>query len=1143
MTRPLFALPPQEREARAAAIDPLASVFLSANAGSGKTTILTSRVIRLLLEGVAPARILCLTYTKAAAAEMQNRVFDTLAGWVRLDDVALGEKVAALTGGPAPAARLALARQLFARAVETPGGLKIQTIHAFAERLLHLFPIEANVPFRFTAVDDLAQAEMLRAARRATIRAALAAPEGALGRAFGHLAALVAEDGLETLLAEALPALRRLDCLDDLPAARRAHLARALGLPPGADERHLERLVTRVFDAASWAERAGAMAAHPKAAKTDRETAEALRQAAEAKTARQALTTLGEGLITDKGTVRARLVTKEVAAADPGLAEALADLGAQVLEARDTLNALDALEASDALVTFGADVLARVTAAKRARALVDFDDMIALTERLVSDPGAAWVLEKLDGGIDHVLVDEAQDTTPQMWRILRDLTAEFFAGAGARTARRTVFAVGDEKQSIYSFQGARPEAFAGERAHYEGQVTGAGRLFNDRKLQLSFRTVGDVLDAVDRVFSAPERYRGLSAEPEPTVHTSARLGAAGFVECWPPVEQVRAVARDPWEEVDSPGRQSAQVLLARRIARHVAHLIAHDRFDDDGAPVRPGDIMILLQRRDPFFEAVIRALKQAGLPVAGADRMRLTEEQAVRDLIAAARTALLPEDDLTLAESLKSPLIGLTDDDLLRLAPGRTGSLYAALGASPDPHHRAARATIEQWISLAGRTTPHGFFSTLLSPMGGRRALLARLGPDAADGLAMFLASVRSREGRFPPSLQAEVEAFASLTGSLKRDQDHAGNTIRVMTVHGAKGLEARVVYLPDATRLPNIAKESPLIRQPLRGGPEALLLWGPGGRKARPGALEALHAERRALGMEEYRRLAYVAMTRARDRLYVAGWGDPAKINPESWYGMVTAGLDGAMVSGPDILGEGEVLRFRSTPQSAPVPGLERAGRRSSAALPEWIGRAAPDERLPAPPLAPSRAAAPSAGPLSPERDAAREAGLIAHRLIERLPEVPAAGRAALAQRMLAAHAPAMTAEARADLTARLLALLDDARAAPLFGPGSQPEVAIAGTVRLAGGRSHAALGRIDRLAVLEDRVLVADFKTGRRPPEGPRATHLAQLALYRALLAGLYPDRPVEALLVWLREGRLEPVAPEGLDRALAEITAERT
>lgn len=1115
-------VPAHERAIRAEAGNPQNSVFLSANAGSGKTTILTGRVIRLLLDGVDPSGILCLTYTKAAAAEMQDRIFKELAAWVSLPDARLAEKIANLTGAAPQQAQILAARRLFARAIETPGGLKLQTIHAFAERLLHLFPFEANVPFRFTVIDEQARAELIRQAKHGTIVEALAKPEGPLGRAFDAVALSASDSGLDSLLDEAMPLFsgHGLDAVTE--ADRDRALRTALGLTP---DETAETLAAEVCSGALPAEAwAGAAAAIATGSATDQSLAETIRNALTLDGVQRARTYL-EVFLTKDGSPRKRLLTAPTAKRLPDIAAALAADAARAPGSLERFRAFDALERSGQLWTLAETVQERFVAAKQTRGMADFDDLIQRTLQLVADPGAAWVLCKLDSGITHVLVDEAQDTNPAMWDIVRELTAEFFAGAGAVRRARTIFAVGDEKQSIFSFQGAAPKAFAAARALYRQRAGDAGAPFVGRELKLSFRTVPDILTAVDAVFADPARRRGLSSEDIGTAHESARAGAAGFVEIWPLIVQQKDEARDPTEEVDAPGRHSADVLAARRLARHVGHLVRSGRYEDDGTRVRAGDIMVLVQRRDAFFDAVIRALKREQVPVAGADRIKLTEQIAVLDLLASARAALLPEDDLSIAEVLKGPLIGLDDADLLRLAPERVGALYAALAASPEAQHQAAHARIEGWRALARARGPFGFFQRILGKEGGRKQLLSRLGLDAAEAIDVFLTQAQAFEQREPPTLAGFLSAFAAFDGDVKRDQEQAGDAVRVLTVHGAKGLEARVVYLADAARLPVANKDPRVITF------DGALIWPPA-KKACPAAILNARATAQTARMEEYRRLLYVAMTRARDRLYVSGWTKEGGPAPDCWYAMIDAALQEHRREATNETGE-TVARWRLGNDIAPPAADAPAPQRPATALPEWIA-------TPAAAPVPQRRVSPSRALDVPEiadagRAGPRLRGGLVHLLLEVLPDLPQAEQEAQALRLIAARAPGLPAAAQRRIVSEALGMMRAPEAAAVFGTGSRAEAPIAGQVVLPSGETVAVSGRIDRLLVAADHIVVADFKSG-RPQDG--AAHAAQLALYRALLARLYPGRPIDCLILWSRQARVERLDAATLDSAFAAL-----
>ena len=366
----------------------------------------------------------------------------------------------------------------------------------------------------------------------------------------------------------------------------------------------------------------------------------------------------------------------------------------RLIDLRERRRGAMALERSGALFVVATAILSTYARMKAERGALDFDDLIGRALALLTRSSAAWVLHKLDYGLDHLLLDEAQDAAPPQWRILAELTAEFFAGAGARGSNRTVFAVGDEKQSIFGFRGAAPEMLAEMKRLFAKRHSDAERPFADVLLTFSFRSSQTILDAVDMTFRSEAAWRGVAAPEEPPPrHLAIRRDLKGVVELWPPIAPVLTPDPEDWRlPLDHASPSDPQVLLAHRIATVIKQWrspASRERVVDprtgDVRPIRESDVMILVRSRNAFFEAMVRALKAAGLKAAGADRLTLKDHIAVMDLIAAGRAALLPDDDLTLASVLKSPLIGLDEDTLLKLAAKRSGSLAEALAALRRP--------------------------------------------------------------------------------------------------------------------------------------------------------------------------------------------------------------------------------------------------------------------------------------------------------------------------------------------------------------------------------------------------------------------------------------------------------------------------
>ncbi|GJD93771.1 double-strand break repair helicase AddA [Methylobacterium iners] len=1148
-----FVVDPITLESQRRAADPRVSAWVSANAGAGKTKVLTDRVVRLLLDGSAPGRILCLTFTKAAAANMAIRVFRRLGEWVTRDEAALAAELTELMGEPPRRETIERARRLFARAVETPGGLKIETLHALCERLLHMFPFEANVPARFVVLDDTQSREALEIETDNVLADAVSGTDIALGEALARVSPEATGDTLRKAIRTAIEARHVLGHRGGLDAPFE-ELARALGLAADETAEAIERRILEggLPDWPALAERLRTGKA------TDEQIAEDLLEAQRLRGAAEALDAYQGIFFTDKGDPKAdrSLGTKAVPDAVKDQLRAERD---RLIPLFDALRGARAQARTQALFTLAAEIHRRVEAQKARLGALDFDDLIHKTLDLLSRVGASWVLYKLDRGVDHVLIDEAQDTNPQQWEILRRITAEFAVGEGARELNRTRFAVGDPKQSIYSFQGAEPREFETTRSEWRSATLGADLAFADVSLNLSFRSAHGVLRAVDATFAVPDHYRGLSFEEGATrtIHTTARGGAPGGIELWCVEEPAEGPDPDAWAApVDAPEANAPAIVTARRIARAVKAWTTTG--DEDGHRRRPGDILILVRKRSAAFEEVIRALKAAGVPVAGQDRLDVAAHIAVADLVAAGRAGLLPADDLTLAGALKSPLAGLDDDDLVRIAARRelSETLEDALArhaAAGDPAAIRGEAALRRWITLAAAHGPFGFYAALLGPHGGRRSLVARLGGEAGDAIDVFLAAAAAAEqGGDAPSLDAFLARYVAGPGSgegghtVKRDLESGRDEVRVMTVHGAKGLEAPVVVVIDGCE-PLGRNDPPLLPMtPRRLAGEIPLppVWSTG-RTHDCSALAEARAELQVKAREEHNRLLYVAMTRAADRLVIAPYRGRDRETTASWCEMVRTGMEQAF-------GPGETLETSYGPitlwrEGEPASlSLAAAGvAPGTTTLPVWLEAPVPAETAATSPINPSGALSAAdgsrdAGPRQGDAEARRR-GLVVHALLEHLPRIAPEKRRSAAEGFVRARAPAMPATNRATIVRDVLHLLDEPGLAPLFAGEARAEVTLAGRV-IVGGRERSVFGRADRLAVASDVVHVAEFKTGRPPAMGTPLPQgeAAQIALYATLLGQIYPGRRIAPVLIWTCGPVIRRLDPGDLAGILATLAA---
>ena len=1117
-------LPPLKGEQQAAS-DPRAHVWLSASAGTGKTQVLSARVFRLLLAGVDPSAILCLTFTKAGAAEMAHRVNQRLAAWVRLKDTELFQDLQAL-GEPGGPDQIARARTLFARVLDAPGGgLRIQTIHGFCQGLLAAFPVEAGLTPGFRPLETREEAVLAREALAQML--GQAEREGRRGpvEAIGALSLRLGEGGAEAFLHECT---RRLPGLEALPAGIAPYLRRALDLPQGDIGEALAEgcaaidrdALARVAAAnAAWGTKNGLARADAVAAWLARDAAG---QAA-------GLADLHGVWAKADGDLRSFAKVQAPTDADYGeTATVLHGRCAALLSMATRAAYADLL--ADAL-TVGREYARAYDLAKRRVGGVDFDDLIRTAVRLLETPGIGeWVRFKLDQVTEHVLIDEAQDTNLDQWRIVGALADEFFVGRGIYAPRtRTLFTVGDWKQAIFGFQGTSPLNFAWAERHFGGKAADAqgdddwpehdrGLPFARLSLTHSFRSVAPILRFVDAaVAQVPEP--GLGAIGEVEEHASEVPGA-GAVTLWPPVVAGTAEDADGEEGwIDDSVRE-----LAARVARQVRRWLAEPlMLGAKGRALRPEDVMILVKRRGDLASLIVARLYAEGVPVAGVDRLRLNAPLAVQDLLAAIRFALQPDDDLSLASLLVSPLIGWTQDELMRAAPREGGSLWRHL---TQTQAEGRLAPLRRILARADFATPYQLLEEMLSgELDGRRNLIRRLGAEARDPIEELLSAALAFESTTTPSLQRFLEWFDRGDVEIVRDPSAPLDAVRVMTAHGAKGLQAPLVILADACIDPTRSPRSVLRWSPEEGAPPIPIFAPRGGERGGP--LDAVReaADRREL--EEHWRLFYVAATRAEEQLVIAGALGPGargQVPAASWY----AAADRALTA-LGVAADGEARVYVGGDAVAARPPTAPAATTDPDALPSWTREPAPQESRPPRPLAPSTLGDDTVAdpPPTPVMRAAAERGRLLHALFERLPGVAPADRAVAADRWLRDIGGVDDAAARAEMVAQVSRILDDPALAPLFGPASLAEAPIAATIP--DGRVIA--GTVDRLLVGDNVVRVLDFKTGRRVPDEPPPYHLAQMAGYAAALEAIFPGRRVEASLLYTAGPLLVTLTPADL------------
>ena len=1088
------------------AATPTASTWLSANAGSGKTRVLTDRVARLLLSGVQPQHILCLTYTKAAATEMQNRLFQRLGAWAMKPDVDLLAALADLgdEGRLKPGA-LAMARQLFARAIETPGGLRIQTIHSFCATLLRRFPLEAGISPQFTEMDD---------------RAARLMREQIINE--------MSDDLAPDLMAEMAAHYTGEDFFDLMEQVARHQSA--FSVPKTWDEiaaifalpqnEAPARICADVFLGHEMDLVAAIMPHLQAGSVTDQKLATRLAQINFSAPNLSDLATLetfllfGETAKTPFGAKIGTMPTKATQKTLNAHLEPFNNLMQRVELARPRRLALNAAQKTALLHRFADAFLPLYAKAKSQRGFLDFDDLILRARDLLTDRTvAAWVLFRLDGGIDHILVDEAQDTSPTQWQVIKLLAEEFSAGLGTRQDGRTLFVVGDKKQSIYSFQGADVAAFDENHLYFKHRFQAAGLQFQTSELQHSFRSSPAILRLVDMVFGA----RFPQAMGEQVEHIAFYDQTPGRVDLWRLEEPAKDDPDEEWENpIDLIAQSHHVARLADRIAAEISAMIADGVHIPNGnRAVHAGDFLILVQSRSPLFHEIIRACKQADLPIAGADRLNLGGELAVKDLAALLSFLATPEDDLSLAAFLRSPLGGWSEGDLYDLAQPRQGYLWEALRA--DTTHPD---TLAMLIDLRDQTDflrPYDLLERILTRHDGRRRLITRLGTEAEDGIDALLSQSLAYERSEIPSLTGFLNWLVRDDVTVKRQMDSAGERIRVMTVHGAKGLESPIVILPDT------CDRKPRENDEIFVMPDGTPIWKTP-KAATPLVIADLRDHRGEKTEQESLRLLYVALTRARSWLIVAGAGE-AKPDGMSWYRLVAAGMQAS--GAVELIGGMQRYAFGEWPANgaARVPAAV-----SETVLPIWATL----------PVGATETAAPLINPsdLGGDKvvsglssDMALIRGTALHQLLEHLPRFDTAEWPHIAARLV------RDAALCADVLAEATAILDNPDLIQIFAPDTLSEVAI--TAPVAGGQ---ILGAIDRLIVREDHILAVDFKSNQIVPssatEVPEGL-LRQMGAYAAGLEVIYPDKRIDLAILWTVTAQLMPLDRDIVRAAFARAT----
>lgn len=1195
---------PDPNKVQRQASDPNSSVWVSASAGTGKTKVLTDRCLRLMLNGSKAEDILCVTFTTAGASVMKNRLRQVLSKWSVCDEKTLRSDLRKLTGRTATIAQCKRARQLFAEFLETPGGMKIQTIHAFAQSMIKRFPIETGIPPYFEVMDDQTSSGLLRDAQAEILNSVRAENDTPLSNAVKMITPEVGEEDFVALLGEVTYRRDQFNKIirdhggleetiqsvyDYLGAERGTHskmlrdqVCHENGLP-NEEPPHVQALL----EAASTMIEQGS--------KADRDKGVIL-QAFWETPAEERWTLYDDYLsvfLTTTGDPRKRLATKACLTAIPALEQEME----RIQNGQEAIKTVNVANGTEALMILSDAVLVDYERRKRELNLLDYDDLIFYGNKLLEHKDdTAWALHKLGGNLSHILVDEAQDTNPEQWQIVASITREFFkpqrrtaANKNAKTAAKTnsrsrkkadktMFVVGDEKQSIYSFQRADPQEFNNRKKMFTKQVEKAGGKWQQVDMEVAFRSSPAIMNAVDAVFKNPDASDGLTFDEDIEIrHDPFRRGQAGEVSIFPVLKFQEPAPLKPWalplkmEEVSEPSMD-----LAEQIADKIKDMLDdQEKLPARKRSVNPGDFMVLVRRRSAFVDHLVRALKKRDVPVSGADRMSLREQVAVMDMVALGEFLLFPKDDYKLACFLKSPLVGMTDGDLEKIAIDRKEKtlwqsmeerVLEAREKNPDAEDDIFAKAYDYMQGLKeslDQERPYEFYSDVLmkpcpaSENSGLHAMYGRLGFEAEDPIVEFMNALERFERNHTPSLQGALAWLEAGQAEVKRDvsEDQENPRVKIMTVHGAKGLESPIVILPDTTGIPadNI-RSRPKLLWPNED--RKVPLWTPRAgleNKKFTEEREKLETERD----REYRRLLYVAMTRAEDRLMVYGYQNKRERDPSSWYSLIERGMAENL---PDI-----TIRDPETMENPKEPHIEHIVAQTGKVQPDGVKNVVKKKRKTSVPLwarTEAREAKPEMEKFRPSDGAEKASndndaektvksapsplwdkrekhqalvGTLVHELLEYLPNIPQEKWHETAKSYLDKPVWKISKDEKQQIHKAVLNVLEDPDFGFLFGPGSRAEVNIAGFVKK-DGETQKISGQIDRLVVKDNTVWIVDYKNGRKIPKDETEisqNYLLQLGAYRQALKQIYPDKRIRCALLWTRTAKLQPVPAVLLDK----------
>lgn len=1097
------------------AANPSSSVWVEASAGTGKTKVLSDRVLRLLLAKVEPSKILCLTYTKAAAVEMSERISRRLSSWAIQSQDNLEDELSQLLGDDFnkqnKSELLNFARTLFATLLDTPGGMKIQTIHSFCQDILKRFPIEAGISPYFEVMDTRASKDILQNIKIELFRQADGTgdcEDENLNKSIQYMAKNVSEFSFPKIMNMITENRSKINELiikynNDISLLIRT-LEKHLEVKSSLTQDDIKQKFMDDIDRVNFK---SSLLALQQGSSTDIGKANIFAIVGEHNFCGKDYDIYKNVFLTKDEKVRSSLATQKVVKQNPQILEFMQNEAQRIVDTNNKLTSLNVLQSTSSLLYIAKNIIDKYNAYKNVYSTLDYEDLIVITKNLLENRLVAdWVLFKLDGGIEHILIDEAQDTSPNQWAIIKALTNEFFAGIGSyeNKLERTVFVVGDRKQSIYSFQGADPKEFDRMCNYFEKQA----KNFEKIHLDVSFRSTRAIMDCVNTLFECVDAKKGVIPEDEHINHRPFRLGDGGKVEIFPLITPDEEQKKEDYSwniPISRIQKTSASNLLARQIANNIKNIVeSGDILLSKNRPVQYGDFMFLVQQRNCFVEEFVRACKEIGVNVAGVDKLKLLEQIAVQDLISLGKFLLLPADDLSLAEVLKSPLFGLTDDDLFILCYSRKGSLFESL--LKNEKYQKIATQLRELLNFVGFMRPFELFSYVLIKLNGRKNFISRMGNEVEDVLDEFINLTIVFEQTNTPSLQKFINWIVKDEVIIQKEMEQGdNNTVKIMTVHGSKGLQAPIVILADTTKIKNKAQKSELLW-------DDDAVYFPISSANYNNLCKSIKQKSLDADADEYRRLLYVALTRAEDRLYIAGYTKDKEANDESWYKL----LQNNLTSNVDYPINERCMVYDIAQENTFEHKNKIISKNVSSVDYSYLLSEAPSQSPLAKPYTPSKDENDeieiSSSPLE-DNGKFYKRGTAIHKLLQYITEVDTKNRQTIATTFLQKQLPDFSYKEINKIVLEVLKLCDTY--SEIFTENSMAEVPIIGEVD---GKIISA--KIDRIVIYDNRVIIVDYKTNRpsaKTIDDVPIQYINQIKHYKILLEKIYPNKTIETYLLW--------------------------